>query len=148
MIATVLTCGPLLATVILLVFLHLRSTTIHTTAKDTSNVCHTSLCLDRDGPRGVLVYPPTHIFIIRTIYFETVDHSLIIFNELSIAECIWFMTCGTFSFVHAKCLITTVIVSTVSVEWLCEWLSTYWAKVIIFWLVYKVKCYCLLSVWL
>ena len=61
-----------------------------------------------------------------------------IFIESSVAERIWFTTRGTFSFVHAKQSVTTAEtkeVSTVSVEWLCERLGTYWAVVFDFCLV-------------
>ena len=51
----------------------------------------------------------------------------------SVAERIWFTTRGTFSFVHAKQSVTTLVteeVSTIGVEWLCEWLGTYRAEVV------------------
>ena len=61
-----------------------------------------------------------------------------IFIESSVAERIWFTTRGTFSFVHAKQSVATLVteeVSTVCVEWLCESLGTYRAEVVNFCLI-------------
>ena len=76
---------------------------------------------------------PLTLLVIRAAYFETFDFSLKIFVTSCIVEHVGFAARGTFiirQFPRLEKTNMTKMMSTVSEEWLCEWLEANRALVV------------------
>ena len=113
---------------------HFTSTNISTAAKKTrKGTSYDTLLLKVVVEVSQLTDPLTSFLVIRAAYFETVDFTLKRFVTSCIVEHVGFTARGTFifrQFLRLEKTNMTKMMSTVSEEWLCEWLEANRALVV------------------